>query len=63
VRFSPIIRGQAPDYYTEKFRIAVTLQARGAEKDSNILRVKISWDGKWSDDKDEMKHQHLVLSA
>ena len=63
VRFSPLIPGQAPDRYIEKFRIAVTLQARGVEKDSNILRIKISWDGKWSDDKTEMKRHHLVLGA
>ena len=41
-------------------KLLVTLQARGVEADSNLLRVKISWDGKWSDDAGEMAH-HMVV--
>lgn len=62
VRLSPIIPGQVPDCYTEKFRIAITLQARGLEADSNVSRIEISWDGKWADNKDEM-NRHLVVKA
>jgi hypothetical protein len=52
----------SPEIFTDKFRIAVTLQARGVEADSKPLRIKISWDGKWSADKDEMKKLHLVFN-
>ena len=38
----------------------VTLQARGDEVDSNILRVKIKSDGEWSDDAEEMKKHFEV---
>ena len=41
-------------------QLIATLQARGVETDSNLLRVKISWDGKWSDDAGEMAH-HMVV--
>ena len=41
-------------------QLIVTLQARGVEVDSNRLRVKISWDGKWSDDADDMA-RHMVV--
>jgi hypothetical protein len=37
--------------YTDKFKIRLTLQARGVEKDSDELRIEISWDGKWADNK------------
>jgi hypothetical protein len=60
VCFSPIFRGQVRDCYTEKFKIAVTLQARGLEAESNSLRIEISWDGNWSADKEELS-RHLVV--
>lgn len=41
-------------------QLIVTLQARGVEADSNLLRVKIAWDGKWSDDAEEMAHSMVV---
>ncbi len=41
-------------------QLIVALQARGVETDSNLLRVKISRDGKWSDDAGEMAH-HMVV--
>ena len=41
-------------------RFTVTLQARGVEADSDFLRVRIIWNGKWSDDTEEMG-QHLVI--
>lgn len=62
VKLSPIVPGEIPDVYTGPFRIAVTLRARGVEADSNVLRVDIAWDGKWSDDKGQMK-LHLVVKA
>lgn len=43
-------------------KFAVILQARGVEYDSNILRVEIAWDGKWSDDAAQMT-RHLVISS
>jgi hypothetical protein len=60
VRLSPLNKGQIPDLFTQAFKIAVTLQARGIEGDSNRLRVEISWDGGWSDDREEMKRHFVV---
>lgn len=60
VRLSPITKGQVPDRFTGPFKLALTLQARGVEADSRPLRLEISWNGKWSDDKAEMK-RHLVV--
>ena len=62
VRLSPLIKGQVPETFTSSFRIAVTLQARGIEADSDRLRIEISWDGEWSDNRDEMM-RHLVVKA
>jgi hypothetical protein len=44
----------------EPCKFSVTLQARGIESDSNLLRVQIAWDGEWSDDADEMA-RHMVV--
>jgi hypothetical protein len=41
----------------------VTLQARALEADSNLLRVEIAWDGKWSEDSVEMQHHMTVRVA
>jgi hypothetical protein len=60
VLFSPMIPGQLPPGTTSLFRMKVTLQARSIEVESNILRVEISWDGEWSDDRAEIK-RHLVI--
>src|SRR5208282_1172182 len=60
VRLSPIFKGQLRECYTENFQIAVTLQARGLEAESNSLRIEISWDGNWSADKEELS-RHLVV--
>jgi hypothetical protein len=60
VRLSPLIKGQAPDLFTKEFKIALTLQARGVEADSNRLRLEISWDGEWSDNPTEMKRHFRV---
>jgi hypothetical protein len=59
-QLSPIIRGQFLDVFDKQFRMVITLQARGVEADSNILRVEISWNGKWADDKDEMKRDFVI---
>ncbi|MEQ9640614.1 MAG: hypothetical protein RIM84_11380 [Alphaproteobacteria bacterium] len=40
--------------------IIVTVQARSIEVDSQMLRIRIAWDGKWSDDADDMA-QHMVV--
>jgi hypothetical protein len=60
VRLSPIIKGQVPERFPEPFKFAFTLRARGVEAESNPLRLEISWDGKWSDNRDDMK-RHLVV--
>jgi hypothetical protein len=59
---SPIIPADIPLFYSRECRIRLTLQARGMEADSNLLRVEISWNGKWSDDQVEMM-RHLVVRA
>ncbi len=43
-----------------KCQLIVILQARSVEADFNLLRVRIAWDGVWSDDADEMAH-HMVV--
>jgi hypothetical protein len=43
--------------------LLVTLQARGVEADSNLVRVKIAWDGKWADDADEMTRHMTILTV
>lgn len=46
----------------EGFNMALTLQARGLETDSNRIRVLIHWDGAWADDPEVMQ-RHLVVKA
>lgn len=41
-------------------KLTLTLQARGDEGDSEPLRVRVSWDGKWDPGVQEMR-KHLVL--
>jgi len=41
-------------------KFTVTLQARSIEVDSNLLRVQIAWNGKWSEDSDEMARNMVV---
>ena len=60
VRLSPLVKGQVPDRFTQPFKLALTLQARGVEADLDPLRLEISWEGKWSDDRAEMS-RHLVV--
>lgn len=40
--------------------LVATFQARSIEADSNEFRLAIDWDGKWSDDTEEMKG-HMVV--
>jgi hypothetical protein len=42
--------------------IVASLQARGNQANSEILRVHISWDGKWESGDQEMK-RHLVVKV
>ena len=64
VRLGLLVENQMePEVFAEPFSIAVTVQARGVEADSKPLRIKISWDGKWSSDKHEMKRRHLIFSV
>jgi hypothetical protein len=61
VSIHPIIK---PFSLTTTWNQAVTfvisLQARSNESDSAICRIKISWDGEWSDGEKEMA-SHLVV--
>jgi len=43
-------------------KLALTVQARGVEADSNKLRVEVAWNGEWSDDPRTMR-RHLTVSA
>jgi hypothetical protein len=62
MRLSPLIKGQIPDTITGQVKMLFTLQARGSEADSNVLRIEISWDGEWSDTRTEMR-RHLVVKT
>jgi hypothetical protein len=46
--------------HREACRLAVTLQARGHQADSNELRIQIHWDGEWGADTAAMR-RHLVI--
>jgi hypothetical protein len=60
MRLSPLIKGQIPDTITGQVKMLFTLQARGSEADSNVLRIEISWDGKWSNTRTEMRRNLVV---
>jgi hypothetical protein len=63
LRLSPMFMDRIPqNTFASPCHMILTLQARGLEGKSNILRVKISWTGKWSDDKDQMKRELVVES-
>ena len=40
--------------------LLLSLQARSNECDSNVLRVRVSWDGQWHDGAQEMR-RHLIV--
>jgi len=42
--------------------LVLSLQAQGREADSPSIRVKITWDGQWHDEAQEMR-QHLLLEV
>ncbi len=44
----------------EKVQMIVTVQAQGAEAYSDLVRIKIAWDGRWEDGESEMA-KHLVI--
>jgi hypothetical protein len=46
----------------EKSEFVFTIQARGEEAESNIVRVKIKWDGNWHEGETEMKN-HLSVKT
>ena len=49
-----------PTVWTGACSFVATLQARSDVADSQMLRVRVSWDGQWHDGVEEMK-QHLVI--
>ena len=46
--------------YRDVCDLVVTVQARGLEADSAPLRLRIAWNGQWSDDEATMK-SHMVV--
>jgi hypothetical protein len=48
--------------YTQAARMVLRVQAQSIETDSNVLRVEIVWDGRWSDDANRMATTHLVIT-
>jgi hypothetical protein len=59
----PIIQPfNLPTRWQTPTQVALTLQARSLDSDSNMLRVEIAWDGKWADDTGQMA-KHLVVKA
>jgi hypothetical protein len=62
LNLSPIIFGQVPSFYDKVTSLRLTLKARGVEADSNELRLKIDWDGQWSDYQAAMS-RHLVVTV
>jgi hypothetical protein len=49
--------------YKEPCNLTLTLQAKCIEGDSNILRVRLAWDGKWAEDSVEMKRHAAIRVA
>jgi hypothetical protein len=47
--------------YRQDAHVTVTVQATSSEADSNICRIRISWDGQWQDGEVEMA-QHFILA-
>ena len=48
-------------HYREEAHLTITVQATSSETDSNICRIRISWDGQWHNGEAEMA-QHFVLT-
>ncbi len=46
----------------ESCTFVLSLQAQGSEGDSPVIRIKITWDGKWHDGAQEMR-RHLILEV
>lgn len=47
---------------TQACSFVMSLQAHGSESDSPVLRVKVTWDGRWEAGTQEMR-RHLVLEV
>ena len=61
LHFHPVIdTDEWKAHYAEPCSLRLTLQAKGVKVDTIPLRLEISWDGKWSDDADDMA-QHFVF--
>jgi len=46
---------------TDRCRFRVWIQARATECDSPVVRIEMSWDGKWSEGNEEMS-KHFIIS-
>lgn len=46
----------------EPCSLILSVQAQGSEADSPIIRIKITWDGKWHDGAQEMR-RHTILEV
>jgi hypothetical protein len=61
--FTPIVTpNHFPPPQNGRVDFWVTLQARSLEADSDPIRLKIAWDGKWDPGEKEMA-THLVVSS
>lgn len=56
----PVPVTNLPRQRTQPFRMAVRLQGRSIEADSNVLTLEIAWDGQWAHDAAQMAN-HLVI--
>jgi hypothetical protein len=48
---------------TEQCSFMLVLQARSVEEDSDVIRVQISWNGRWSSDADEMARNLVIRTV
>jgi hypothetical protein len=64
--YAEILPVIAPLYLTKQLSpntdVVLSFQARSVEADSDIVRVRICWDGKWEDGDEEMAHHFIVES-
>lgn len=49
-----------PGIYTQQCNLVLTLQARSNERDTDLLRLHVSWDGGWDKEADDMS-RHLSI--
>ena len=63
VQLNPIVAASLNTVRTGKCRFQIVLQARATECDSPLVRVEISWDGKWEDATESMAKHFIIKMA